>query len=166
VINRVLTTRLVQWLLYSLCHGSSGLIRQSDLRISASFRNSFPIFNRTTTHKILKTRFLQYKNRSLLRNRNLPSQNSDWLPSVVRRWGGHGGGTRGADSEVFGGVRAGRGPSLYQLGCRPCKSWTPFLKRRGCLFLYYLPARASAHARHVLAFAVSRFSAGNDLDNN
>jgi len=37
-----------------------------------------------------------------------------------------------------------------------------------CLFLQVVPvpARASAHARHVLAFVVSRFSAGNYLDNN
>jgi len=28
------------------------------------------------------------------------------------------------------------------------------------------PARCSTHARYVLAFVVSRFSAGNDLDNN
>lgn len=32
------------------------------------------------------------------------------------------------------------------------------------LFLVPDPARASAHARHVLVFVVSRFSVGNDLD--
>jgi len=36
------------------------------------------------------------------------------------------------------------------------------------LFLVPVPARASAHARHILAFVVLRFSksAGNYVDNN
>jgi len=35
-----------------------------------------------------------------------------------------------------------------------------------CLFLVPVPTHASAHARHVLAFEVSRFSTGNYSDNN
>jgi len=35
-----------------------------------------------------------------------------------------------------------------------------------CLFLLPVPARASAHVRHVLAFVVSSFSGGNYSDNN
>jgi len=32
----------------------------------------------------------------------------------------------GVGGGVVEGIRAGRDSSLYQLGCRPCKSWTPF----------------------------------------
>ena len=43
-----------------------------------------------------------------------------------------------------------------------------FVDNLVCLFLVPVPARASAgaHARHVLAFVVSRFSASNYSDNN
>jgi len=40
-----------------------------------------------------------------------------------------------------------------------------FLDNLGCLFLAPVPASANPHALHVLAFVVSRFSAGNYLDN-
>jgi len=36
----------------------------------------------------------------------------------------------------------------------------------GCPFLVPVPARASTHTPHVLAFVVSRFSAGNFLDHD
>jgi len=41
-----------------------------------------------------------------------------------------------------------------------------FFNNLVCLFLVPVPARASAHVRHVLVFVVSRFSAGNYLDND
>jgi len=40
-----------------------------------------------------------------------------------------------------------------------------FFDNLGCLFLAPVPTRANLHAGHVLAYVVSRFSAGNYLDN-
>ena len=79
---------------------AAGLLHRSDLESSSSFCSFFPDFYRSKTQEDSKTRFVQNKNMSLLLNRNL--QNSDLLPSVVRRCGGHGGGNCGADSGVRG----------------------------------------------------------------
>ena len=76
---------------------------------------------------------MQYKNRSLMRNRYL--QKLDWLPTWSdvqdkvgcggkRGWAGRAVCSMRSGSLALAFVRAGRGPSLYQTGCRPCKSWT------------------------------------------
>jgi hypothetical protein len=77
---------------------AAGLLHRSDLESSCSFCSFFPDLYRSKTQEDSKTRFVLNKNMSLLLNRNLHT--SDWLPSVVRRCGGHGGGNCGADSGV------------------------------------------------------------------
>jgi len=64
---------------------------------------------------------------------------------------------------------------LRQVQCSSFKKMTCFHKliyffdisfhNLVCLFFVPVPARASAHAWHGLAFVVSRFSAGNFADN-
>ena len=47
-----------------------------------------------------------------------------------------------------------------------CSIFSKFNQNLVGVFLGPVPVRAGVHARHVLAFVVSRFSASNYLDNN